>query len=344
MPDSEPHSPPADTVDSAERKATILIADDEPGIRIALKALLSREGHDIAFATDGLQALSEAVRLVPDLILLDVMMPGLDGFRVCQCLRADPKLAEVPIILITGLADRDSRLRGIEAGADDFVGKPFDAVELRARVRTTLRLNRYRKLSEQRMHLEQAYAELERAYNDTLEGWARALELRDAETEGHSRRVTRLTLRLARAMGVPDSELVHVHRGALLHDIGKMGVPDAILRKPGPLSAQERKIIERHPQYAHDMLLPIVYLRQALDIPYRHHERWDGTGYPIGLAREDIPLSARIFAAVDAWDAMLSDRPYRRGLPEEEVRLRLREGAGTQFDPAVIDALLEMTW
>jgi putative nucleotidyltransferase with HDIG domain len=190
--------------------------------------------------------------------------------------------------------------------------------------------------------LQRANLELNLAYNSTLEGWSRALDLRDRETEGHSQRVTELTLQLARAMSVDEAELVHMRRGALLHDIGKLGIPDKILLKPGPLSEEESEIIRKHPTIAFEMLAPIAYLRPALDIPYCHHEKWDGSGYPRGLKGEQISLAARIFAVVDVWDALLSDRPYRKGWPEEEARAYLVEQAGGHFDPQVVDAFLSL--
>jgi PAS domain S-box-containing protein/putative nucleotidyltransferase with HDIG domain len=608
---------------------TLLIVDDEPMGRSVLEALLTSQGYQLAFASSGTEALTKAASLTPDLILLDVMMPQMDGFEVCRRLRADPHLAEVPIILVTALDDRVSRLRGIEAGADDFVTKPFDRVELRARVRTIARLNRYRRLllertkfervierspagiliidregtisltnpallrmvgaeheqvmigknmltliapeqvdywrvcldgvfanlmqvtrleilfvcldgqripvevdigqfiwddqpsvqiivrdiTERKRAEEQIQRQLQRlaalrtidlaitagldlrttlnivldqvttqlhvdaadvqlldaetdtltyaggkgfrtaalqqtqfrlgegfagraalqqrtlsipnlaeaedfrpdqllaaenfvayygvpliakgqvkgvlevfhrtplardpewldfletlagqasividnamlfddlqrsnlelilAYDTTIEGWSRVLDLRDKETEGHSQRVTEITVRLARKMGMSAAELVHVRRGALLHDIGKMGVPDSILLKPAPLTDEEWVIMRKHPVYAHDMLAPIAYLRPALDIPYYHHEKWDGTGYPHGLTGEQIPLAARIFAVVDVWDAMRSDRPYRRGRPEAQVREHIQSLAGAHFDRQVVQVFLEL--
>ena len=189
-------------------------------------------------------------------------------------------------------------------------------------------------------HLQSSNAELGMAYDSTLEGWANALELRDKETEGHTRRVAELSTRLAQAMGVRDSDILHIYRGALLHDIGKMGVPDSIVLKPGPLTDEEWVIMRRHPQYAFDMLSPIAYLRLALDIPYCHHEKWDGTGYPRGLRGAQIPLSARIFAVVDVWDAITSDRPYRKAWSKEEVIRYIQEQSGRHFDPEVVKAFL----
>jgi diguanylate cyclase (GGDEF)-like protein/PAS domain S-box-containing protein/putative nucleotidyltransferase with HDIG domain len=188
--------------------------------------------------------------------------------------------------------------------------------------------------------LRRSNAELAAAYDATIEGWSRALDLRDQETEGHSRRVTELTLRLAHAMGIPGAELVHVRRGALLHDIGKMGIPDRILHKPGPLTEEEWQVMRRHPQYAREMLQPVAFLRPALEIPYCHHERWDGTGYPRGLKGEEIPLAARIFAVVDVWDALRSDRPYRPAWSERRVCEHLRSLAGTHLEPVVVEVFL----
>jgi len=190
--------------------------------------------------------------------------------------------------------------------------------------------------------LKRSNAELEAAYDLTLAGWSRALELRDLETQGHTERVTAATVRLARAMGFDEAALVHVRRGALLHDIGKMGIPDAILLKPGPLTEEEWAIMRRHPSYAYELLAPIPYLRPALDIPHYHHERWDGTGYPHGLKGEAIPLVARIFAVVDVWDALRSRRPYREPWPEERVRAHIRSLAGSHFDPKVVEAFLAL--
>jgi HD-GYP domain-containing protein (c-di-GMP phosphodiesterase class II) len=190
--------------------------------------------------------------------------------------------------------------------------------------------------------LRAAHIDLRNAYDLTMEGWVRALDLRDHETEGHSLRVAEMTVTLARAMCISEAELIHIRRGALLHDIGKIGIPDAILLKVGELTAEERKAIEQHPVYAYEILLPIIYLHPALDIPYGHHEKWDGSGYPRGLKGEEIPLAARLFAVVDVWDALRSDRPYRRSWPEVQVREYVRTMSGTQFDPAVVEVFMRV--
>lgn len=185
--------------------------------------------------------------------------------------------------------------------------------------------------------LQRSNAELILAYDNSLEGWSHALDMRDQETEGHSRRVTDMTMTLAQAMGMVGDELVHVYRGALLHDIGKMGIPDSILLKPGPLTPEEWVIMRQHPENAYKLLSPISHLRRALEIPYGHHEKWDGSGYPRGLKGEEIPLSARIFAVVDAWDALNSDRPYRKAWAKKEAFDYIRNQSGKSFDPAVVE-------
>jgi PAS domain S-box-containing protein len=191
-------------------------------------------------------------------------------------------------------------------------------------------------------NLQRSKDDLTRSYDATIEGWVRALDLRDKETEGHSIRVMEMTVKLARAMGMSEDELVHIRRGALLHDIGKIGIPDKILHKPAPLDAEEWAIMKRHPQFSYDMLAPIDFLRPALDIPFSHHEKWDGSGYPQGLAGEEIPLPARVFAIVDVWDALSFDRPYRKAWSQQRVRKHLRQLAGSHFDPQVVEVFLQV--
>jgi PAS domain S-box-containing protein/putative nucleotidyltransferase with HDIG domain len=190
--------------------------------------------------------------------------------------------------------------------------------------------------------LQKAHDDLAHAYDETIEGWSRVLDLRDKETEGHTQRVTELTLRMARALGIPEPEIVHIRRGALLHDIGKMAIPDQILQKPGPLTEQEWVEMRRHPEYAYQMLYPIAYLRPALDIPYCHHERWDGTGYPRGIHGHEIPLAARIFSIIDVWDALCSDRPYRKGCVPADVIDYIVRHAEIYFDPEIVVSFVRL--
>ncbi|HNB34990.1 MAG TPA: PAS domain S-box protein [Anaerolineales bacterium] len=190
--------------------------------------------------------------------------------------------------------------------------------------------------------LQVAHNQLREAYEKTIEGWVRALDLRDRETEGHTQRVTELTLKVAANLGFTQEELAHIKRGALLHDMGKMAIPDEILQKPGPLNESEWEKMRQHPVYAYDMLSPIAYLHPALEIPYYHHERWNGSGYPHGLKGEQIPLSARLFAIIDVWDALRSDRPYRKQLPREQVIAYLQEKSGSLFDPKLVAVFLSV--
>jgi PAS domain S-box-containing protein len=190
--------------------------------------------------------------------------------------------------------------------------------------------------------LQIAHRDLQEAYDRTIEGWIRALDLRDRETEGHTQRVTEMAMKVSRALGLPESEIVHIRRGALLHDIGKIGIPDEITKKTGPLSEKEWGEMRKHPTYAYEMLEPIKYLEPALDIPYCHHERWDGSGYPRKLKGEEIPLTARMFAIIDVWDALISDRPYRKASSQKEVTAYIQNEAGHLFDPRLVDLFLDV--
>jgi putative two-component system response regulator len=251
--------------------------------------------------------------------------------------------------MITAHDDRDMRLSGLEAGVDDFLSKPFDRLELRARLKTITRLDRYRKLNQERSKLEQAlrgleegHRQLQQAYEEIIVGWSRAMDLRDKETEGHSQRVANMTVTLAREMGMDEEALVHIYRGALLHDLGKLGIPDQILLKPGSLTESEWSVMRQHPNFAYNMLSPITYLRPALDIPYCHHEKWNGLGYPRGLKGNEIPLAARIFAVADVWDALTSDRPYRPAWSEADALQYIHSQAGEHFDPQVVETFEPM--
>ena len=320
----------------------MLVVDDKESGRAALVGMLAGEPYEIVEATDGFEALEKAIQLRPDVVLLDVMLPGLDGFEVCRRVRANLDANSIPIVMVTVLDDRESRLAGLDAGADDFISKPVSRLELRARVRTITRLNRHGRLQSAIDQLAAANQELRTAYDATLEGWVRLLDLRDHETEGHTARVTHHVVELAKRFDVGPADLVHLRRGALLHDIGKLGIPDSVLCKPGLLTPEERAIMEQHPRLAFEMLEPVAFLRPALDIPYCHHERWDGRGYPRGLSGTMIPHAARLFAIVDVWDALRHARPYKTAWSVEEARGLIVEGRGTQFEPDVVDAFLKM--
>jgi putative two-component system response regulator len=322
-------------------RSVVLVIDDEPTVRDTLDALLSME-YTVHFAENGAIGLMMAIEIMPDIILLDVMMPLMDGYEVCRRIRITPALAQVPIIMVTALDDRDSRLAGLRAGADDFLSKPFDGLELLARLQTIARLNRYRQIVEQRNELEKTHQELLVSYQLTIEGWVAALDLRDNETEGHTQRVTQMTIAFAEAIGIAAEAMEFIRRGALLHDIGKLGVPDAILHKPGKLTEEEWVIMRKHPENAYAWISPIGFLRPALDIPYCHHEKWNGKGYPRGLCGEEIPIAARLFAIVDVYDALISKRPYKEPMSEAEALAIIEKDAGSHFDPALVKVFLDL--
>jgi putative two-component system response regulator len=316
--------------------------DDDTAGQLTLESILDGQGYDLEFAENGVQALEKLSRILPDIILLDVMMPGMDGFEVCRRIRSTPSIAEIPIIMLTALDDKKSLMTGLEAGADDYLTKPYDRYELLARLMGITRLNRYRKLVDERTNIEETHAQLLAAYEATIDGWSRALDLRDRETEGHSQRVSQLTVKLAIMADVPQNEIVHMRRGALLHDIGKLAISDSILLKPAALNEEEWKWMKKHPEYASEMISSIEYLRPALDIPHCHHEKWDGTGYPRGLKGEAIPFAARLFAVVDVWDALTSDRPHRPAWTKKKALEHIQNESGKHFEPLVVELFRKM--
>jgi putative two-component system response regulator len=308
--------------------AQILVVDDDPMIVDVLTRFLSREGYDVITAQNGVQALDSVKRYQPDLILLDVTMPEMDGFTACRLLKDDERTALIPITMLTGLDDREHRTRGIEAGADDFLTKPFEHSILRARIRSQLRLKR---LTDQLEHTENVIFML-----------AQAVEEKDSYTEGHLRRLRSYGEQLAVACGLGYNDVRAVRYGGILHDIGKIGVSEAILRKPGTLNAEEMAEIRRHPDIGARIVLQMRFAREVGPIVLGHHENWDGSGYPNGLRGPDIPIGARIIAIVDAYDAMTTDRPYRKALDMEEAVQRLHRGRGSQFDPDTLDVFLDL--
>jgi putative two-component system response regulator len=308
--------------------AQILVVDDDPMIVDVLTRFLSREGYDVITAQNGVQALDSVKRYQPDLILLDVTMPEMDGFTACRLLKDDERTALIPITMLTGLDDREHRTRGIEAGADDFLTKPFEHSILRARIRSQLRLKR---LTDQLEHTENVIFML-----------AQAVEEKDSYTEGHLRRLRSYGEQLAVACGLGYNDVRAVRYGGILHDIGKIGVSEAILRKPGTLNAEEMAEIRRHPDIGARIVLQMRFAREVGPIVLGHHENWDGSGYPNGLRGPDIPVGARIIAIVDAYDAMTTDRPYRKALDMEEAVQRLHRGRGSQFDPDTLDVFLDL--
>jgi putative two-component system response regulator len=308
--------------------AQILVVDDDLMIVDVLTRFLSREGYGVITAQNGIEALEKVNRYQPDLILLDVTMPEMDGFTTCRRLKDDERTALIPITMLTGLDDREHRTRGIEAGADDFLTKPFEHSILRARIRSQLRLKR---LTDQLEHTENVIFML-----------AQAVEAKDAYTEGHLRRLRSYGEQLALARGLSYGDVRAVRYGGILHDIGKIGISEAILLKPGPLDDAEIAQIRYHPEIGARIISQMRFAREVGPIILGHHEHWDGSGYPNGLRGEEIPIGARIITIVDAYDAMTTDRPYRKALGLEEVIRRLRASRGTQFDPSTLDVFLDL--
>jgi putative two-component system response regulator len=308
--------------------AKILVVDDEQPILDLLVRILVRDGYQPITATNGLEALEIVSREAPDLILLDVTMPILDGFAVCQRLKDNEATALIPVTMLTGLDDREHRLRGIAVGADDFLTKPFEHSLLRARIRSQLRIKR---LTDQLERTESVIFML-----------ALAVEAKDTYTEGHLRRLSSYSEQLATAISLSAEQVKAIRFGGLLHDIGKISIDDAILRKPGKLTDEEYTQIKRHPEYGARIIQAMRFANDVGPIIRHHHERWDGKGYPAGLAGEEIPIGARIVAIVDAYDAMMTDRPYRKSLGIEETLRRMREGSGREWDPILLDRFIRM--
>jgi putative two-component system response regulator len=306
----------------------ILVVDDDTRARDVLVRFVERLGYETQCVGNGKDALDAVIARHPDLILLDVEMPVLGGIDVCRILKADPRTALIPITMLTGMTDADARLLGIEAGADDFLPKPVDFALLQARIRSQLRLKR---ITDQLESTE--------AVVFTMARW---VEMKDQYTEGHLRRVAGYSELLAAAYGLEEDDRQGVRFAGILHDIGKIGVSDLILTKPGPLTPQEREQLERHPVFGAEIIAPMRFSGSVGPIVLAHHERWDGQGYPGKLAGNHIPIGARFLAVVDAWDAMTTDRPYRGSLGTQEALRRLREGAGSQWDPEVVSLFVAL--
>jgi cyclic di-GMP phosphodiesterase len=339
---------------SAEK---ILIVDDEESIREVLTSLLEACGYQCATAADGAEALKALETAQFDLVLSDILMPVMDGLALVEAVQA--KQPDLPVVMVTAMHDISAAIGALRTGAYDYILKPFEKDQLYFSARRAIEHRRLvidnrnyqnglEHLVEERTdQLSRALHDLERSYDYTLEAFAGALDLKDADTEGHCQRVTAYTILIARRMGVEQNALRHIARGAFLHDIGKMGIPDSILRKPGPLTEEEWQVMRRHTEIGYVALRNIPFLRPAAQIVLTHQEHYDGRGYPKGLRGEEIPLGARIFAVADAFDAMISERPYRHAMSIEAAREEIRRNAGTQFDPKVVEVFLslpEETW
>jgi putative two-component system response regulator len=302
----------------------VLVADDDEANRELLSALLNAEGYRVVCAADGQQAQARVDSDSIDLALLDVVMPRPTGFELCQAMKSKPETRLIPVVLLTSLNSDHDRIHGIMCGADDFLNKPVRKHELLARVNSLLRLKHFTD-------------ELDNA-ETVLFSLALTIEAKDPYTEGHCDRLSRYSVALAEKLGLSQDLRVALRRGGLIHDIGKLAVPDHILLKPGPLNPEERKIMERHTVIGEGICAPLRSFRQVLPIIRHHHEKQDGSGYPDGLKGEQIPLTARILQVTDIYDALTTDRPYREALPQEKAFAILREEAKRGWwDGAILD-------
>ena len=310
------------------RRSRVLIADDRESIRSLFHRLLSADGHDVVLAPDGASALAAVHRHRPDVVLLDVAMPLVDGLEVCRQLKADPATRLTPVVLVSGQTELTDRINGIEAGADDYLSKPVHPHELRARVRS---LSRVKQLIDALDSAEAAFVAL-----------ALTIEARDPYTRGHCERLSRTAVSLGRALGLATDDLHALHRGGYLHDIGKVGVPDSVLLKPAPLTAEESALMRRHPEIGDSLCAPLQSLRSVRPIIIGHHERIDGSGYPNGLSGDEVPLLAQIVGIVDVYDALTSRRPYRDALSHDDaVTFMMEETHAGRFNPRYVQVFLE---
>jgi putative nucleotidyltransferase with HDIG domain len=332
--------------------ARILIVDDEPHVRGMLSAILDRQSYQTVQAGTIAEAFELIDRQHFDLVLTDMVLRDGDGNGLLDRLHADQP--QIPVVMVTAIQDISVAITAMRKGAYDYLLKPFERDQLLTTVRRaidhrkTQRENEsYQKDLEQKVQartelLHQAITDLERSYDITLEALGDALDLKDSETEGHSKRVTAFTIALARAMGVSSEAIKVIARGAFLHDIGKMAIPDAILRKPGKLTPSEQSLMREHCERGYNILHKIPFLAEAAEIVYCHQEHFDGSGYPRGIQGNAIPIGARIFSVADTLDAMTSKRPYRDAKSFDVARLEILRCSGSQFDPAVVEVFLKI--
>src|SRR5712672_2792301 len=303
---------------------TILVADDQSSNRELLEELLTTQGFKVIGVADGAAALEELTRVQADLVLLDVMMPHLNGFEVCEKIKNNPDTYLIPVIMITALSDKQDRIEGIRVGADDFLSRPLDRTELLARVRSLLKL-------------KQRTDELERA-ESVLFSLARSIEGKDPYTHGHCERLSDYSARLGEHLGLQEDQLVALRRAGVVHDVGKIAVPDAILLKPGSLTADEWKLIREHPVVGERICAPLKSFRFVLPIIRHHHEKLDGSGYPDGLRGEEIPVTARVLQIADVYDALVGARPYKAAISPAVVFETMKsEVAKGWWDPHIFD-------
>jgi putative two-component system response regulator len=334
-------------VNSLQKSATVLIVDDEACNVKLLETLLQAEGYATIVARNGNQALALAASANPDLILLDVMMPDMGGFETVERLKVDPQTKQIPVIMVTALDDRESKLHALEAGAEEFLSKPIDHADLRIRVRNLLRIKEYSDFLANHnrileVQVKERTAQLEEAHRDTVFTLVRAAEHKDEETGHHVRRISHYCLVLTEAMNLPAEFHDAIYHASPMHDIGKIGIPDHVLLKPGGFTPEEWEIMKTHCTLGATILASGTsrYTRMGTEIALNHHERWDGSGYPNGLKGEAIPLSARIMQICDVYDALRSKRPYKQPIDHAHTVAIMTVGDGRtepgHFDPAVL--------
>ena len=325
----------------------ILAVDDTSASLRLLTDLLKEEGYEVRSAISGELALRAAASNPPDLVLLDIRMPGMDGYEVCRRLKAQPATRDVPVIFVSAVSETDEKVRGFEMGAVDFVTKPYQRDELMARVRTHLELHRLRNhledlVAERTAALKQSEKQLRTSLLDSITALAATVEMRDPYTAGHQRRVAQLAVAIAQELRLPQEQVEGVHLAGVVHDVGKIRIPAEILSKPGRLTALEFSLIKEHSQNGYEILKSIAFPWPIAQIVQQHHERLDGSGYPQGLKGHQILLEARIVAVADVVEAMSSHRPYRAAQGINSALKEIERGRGTVYDAAVVDACLRL--
>lgn len=332
----------------------VLIVDDEPRNLKLLQVMLRNTDYSLETAENGREALQQVEALQPDLILLDVMMPEMDGFQVAAEIRKNPEYARIPIVMVTALRDTEDRVKAIEAGADDFLSKPVEKTELRARIKSLLQVKAYhdhmlsyqetleKEVAARTADLRRAMEQLEFSSLETILRLSKAAEYKDEDTGGHIQRMSHFALLIAQKIGMDREYQQRLLYAAPMHDIGKIGIPDRILLKPGKLDEEEWKIMRQHTQIGKNILAESKsdLIRFGEEIACTHHEKWDGSGYPNGLKGEDIPLSGRITAIADVFDALTSERPYKPPFSVEKSIEIMQQGRGSHFDARLLDVFL----
>lgn len=336
--------------------ADILVVDDEEWNRKLMKSMLTPLEYNLHYAEDGIEALEQISAVEPDAILLDLMMPKMDGYEVARRLKESAQYRHIPLIIITGSREESNRIRALELGVDDFITKPVNRSELIARLRSSLKIKAYhdgllryqdeleQKVESRTRELQQSFEKIKEASLETIYRLTRAAEYRDEDTGDHIQRMSLMSAAIARAMGWSEKVIERLLYAAPMHDIGKIGIPDSILVKPGKLDAEEWKIMKTHTTIGAKILegSSFGFLRLGKMIALTHHEKWDGSGYPYGLAGKKIPLIGRIVAVADVFDALTTKRPYKEAFPQEKALAIVKEGRGNHFDPDVVDVFFSI--